>query len=449
VTEVAARARAWAWLILLVAGTALPALTWTERATFVVGNQALNWRVALYFALAVIAALGGIACLPIVARRRPPAVLAGLAFLAWVLLSVAVAGQPVREWLPTVVRLALYVAALAIGYAVGWMSPGGQRFADRPRGLLLPLAALAATAIPSAAAVWELVRGTAPMLNGAPRISGSLPGHPVAFSLVLVMGGLMAVTLITSTRRPVVLAILACVEAILVALVALTFTRLALLVGLAGSVAIMFLTPAFVGVRAMRVGSTILVAVAVLVLAVPVFTARSANSQPLSVVFPEPPQPAASAVSAPALPNVDPADIEVDNSTLLRVILTERGIGYVSASPILGHGPGSFDRLFEADTGRAGVAAHDDLLLFAVEEGIPGLVLYVLVLGLIAWRLRPWRLRSDLLGAVATGTLVTLLALTLGAAFHNPTYFPELMVIPWLAAGTCYGWLSMPATAQP
>jgi hypothetical protein len=427
----------WAFMFLVAAAILLSAITSAEQVTFSVAGADLNLRVAAYFG---VTAVTGVFSLPILLAmdRRPVWLKLMLATVAWFTFTALVARQSPVEWLPTVVRFALYFGAATICYWFGrsLTDPGQVRRVAR----LLPLAILAAAAIPAAAGIAEFIRGSAPIVNGAPRVSGSMPTHPVAYSLVLALSALavMGPAFLLGRTRGAILRWIA--VAVLTALVFTTFTRLSILLLVASGAAVAALLPAAGRVRLMRVAGAVVVGAAVVLLAQPTFEARFTYPAPLSEVISGETQSPAPSGGDIGDSGGDGGEIEVDNSIAYRIMLTKYGLAYLAQSPIVGHGPGSFHRLFEADSGRARVAAHNDFMSVAVETGLPGLGLYVLTLGAIVWAL--WRRRSTGIleaDALVITALVALLVVNIGAAIHNPTYFVEIQLPIWILVGTALG----------
>ena len=434
--------RGWAFLLLAI--LILPAITWGEMVEVPIGGVDWNLRVLTYFAVAAITGLFAIPAL--IALRRPPAWLIAMLVLdGWLVVTALLGGQSPVEWFPTLVRLALYTGAalVAFDFARHLASPEMVVAVSRR----LPNVVLLAAIVPAVAGIAEIVAGTAPLLNGAQRISGSMPSHPVAYSLFLAVCVLTTIgpAIIARTRWAAVIRWAAIVG--LTALVFATYTRLSVLLIVGGAVAIAALLPARPKVRVTRAAVAAAVSAVVIFLAVPTFEARFTHPTPLgSVIDPGssgsptiPTGPGASHPITPGQPTDDPG-IAVDNSVAFKLMLAQRGLEYWSRSPLIGHGPGSFDRLFEAESGIEDVAAHNDLMGLAVDAGLPGPLLYVLVLALIAWALWP---RSTVglpeADVLIVGALVVLGAVNLGAVIHNPLYFVELQLPIWVLVGTALG----------
>jgi O-antigen ligase len=394
-----------------------PAITAGEWVTFSFKGAEMNLRVAAYFCVAL---LTGAAALVLLLRMttRPGWIKLMLVMLAWFLFTALVARQSPREWLPTIVRWILYIGAAIVCYSFARSLEGPDEISGVSR--FLPLALLAAAVVPAVAGTVEFVRGTAPVLNGAPRVSGSMPSHPVAFSLVLsvCMVGSIGPAIIRG-RAPGALARWLAIAGLMI-IVFMTFTRLSILLVVVAGAAVAFTLPAVRRVRFERLAGAVAVGALIMFLAVPTFEARFTNPEPLTDVL--------------------DVDVQVDSSIAYRIMLTEHGLKYLQASPIVGHGPGSFHRLFEAESGRANVAAHNDMLSVAVESGLPGLGLYLLTLLSLAmalWPRRPLGIADA--DALTVAALVILGAVNVGAAIHNPTYFVEIQLPIWILVGTALG----------
>lgn len=438
-------------VVLVAAVIVLPAITWTERTVFDVGGVSMNARVATYF---VVAAIAGVAALPIAIRLRPrPVWLVLMAtWLGWLLLTSLAARQSLIEWVPTTVRFLLYFSAALVFYdhARSRSSLAGRE----ALAWFLPIVVLAMAVVPSIAGIAEVVRGDAPFLNGAPRISGSMPRHPVAYSLVLAVSVMATVApaLIRGRSLGAVLRWLAIAGLILV--IFATYTRLTVVMVVGAAILIAALLSAPAPKRASRVAGMLVAGAAIVVLAQPLFEARFIYAAPISSVIDQPnvtPAPGSTLdPRASRQPGGGPLDVEIDASLGYRIKLMQRAITYLLESPIIGHGPGSFDRLNEVDTGITGVAAHNDALLYAVETGIPGLVIYALVLLSIAMALWPrGPAGSREVDALIVGGLVVLGVTNVGGAIHNPTYFVEVQLPIWMLVGASLGFRTRSDTRAP
>jgi O-antigen ligase len=106
-------------------------------------------------------------------------------------------------------------------------------------------------------------------------------------------------------------------------------------------------------------------------------------------------------------------------------------------SPIVGHGTGSFATLFEAKSGLARIAPHNDYLGLLVETGIVGLGAYLILQAAVVWPLLRRSIRSQGTGRIiAITALVEFVALDLLNAINNPTLFLDLQVAVWALVGS-------------
>jgi O-antigen ligase len=430
-------------LLLVASAVVMPAITSGENIRFPVGAIEMNVRVAFYLLVSALTASAA-AFLIFRFRPRPLWFLLLGSLIGWALFTALMGLHSPVEWMPTVARLSLYFSAASIMYLYARSLPDAARV--RRFSLILPIVLLTAAVIPAVAGVAELLGGAVPILNGAPRVSGSMPGHTVAFSLVFVVAAIATIgpAFETWPSRGAWLRWL--IMGALTVAVFMTFTRLSVLILAAAAVLVAALLPADRRTRWTRIGSAALLALMLVLLAQPLFSARFVYETPLSGVISRP-DPAASPAPDPTAPGKesdgsanDGFDIDVDASVAFRVMLTQRGLEYVSRSPVVGHGPGSFDRLYEEESGRAGVAAHNDLMSFAVETGLPGLALYLASLAAIAWALWP-RGSSGIGGADAliVSALAVLVLVNIGAVIHNPTYFVEIQLPIWILVGSGLG----------
>jgi len=421
------------WWILLALLVAMPGITGGERIEFRALGYELNLRFVVYAISAFVLALCAAPIVAIDALEEPRRVLVAAVFFAWLLLSVLFAGSELREWLPPVVRWVLYLSVFVIARHAGSAEEHQTRMrmarAAIVVGLLVPLAVGGA----------QLLSGTAPVLNGAPRISATTFGHPVAFSLLLMVGGLVLVPIAArapGVRTAVAIGALA-LFAIVTAELVFTYTRLTLVLLLIGMVAtVISLNPAS---RLRAASASSAAALLVLVVATPLLVSRFEEP----TVWPSPKPTATSSQDGQATPEATP-DLEptpvprlvlIDNSAKLRLDTHLRGLTYIAQSPVVGHGPGSFDRLYERDTGKPNVAAHDDMLLFAVETGIPGLILLLVLYGAVTLPLLPALADGRPNVGFEVSALLAFILLNVGAAIHNPTYFPEVEVAAWTLVG--------------
>ncbi|MGH2383501.1 MAG: O-antigen ligase family protein [Candidatus Limnocylindria bacterium] len=416
--SVATRWLGVSWWLLLGAVIVLPAITSAEYIEFRLIGIELNGRFVAYAAAATVAAVGAAAALLSRSLRFPPWLILAAVFLAWLMVTTAAALQPPREWFPSLLRWLLYFSAAVV--AIGWATRHGWQ---RATSLFVTSLALAVI-IPAAWGLFELVTGSAPMLNDAPRISGSMVGHPVAFSLMLIASSLILLPFILQFGRRRLLAGVAGLL-LLYALILFTYTRLTTVVALLVGMTTVAFVPAVRQVRLRRAAIGCVMGIALFVVAIPFLDARFDIT-----ISPGGP----GSEMGEGSEDGSAIDIGIDNSTALRMRTHELGFGYVAASPVLGHGVGSFDRLFAEDTGLEGVAPHDDLLLVAVESGVIGFAMFVALYGMIGITLLLRVLRAPPgTGSLQVGSLAAFGAVNVLGVIHNPTYFPEFQLPIWIA----------------
>ena len=407
------------WHVALAAIALLPALTWTEAWTPIRGAE-LHGRFILWASAAVLLTVTGAMALR-KERVRDPILIIGLAWLGWLAVTSLLGGEGPREWGPTVLRWVLYLSALAT--AMWW-----ARRARDGRQLLAPYFATVAVgaAIPLAVGFVQFASGNAPTLNNAPRMTGTMLGHPVALSLVLGSALLLTFPLLMQPGRKRWVAV-----GFMVALyigVMLTFTRATMLLIPPAAVVVVALTR-----RSWRdwrpIAATSLVAAVALAVSVPFVGARIGSERPMPVQVPG------------ATPGeVAEGPVPIDNSTGLRLETHLYGVQYIGESPVVGHGPGSFDRLFAEDTGDTRVAAHNDLLQTAVETGVVGILLVLALFAAVFRALfREVRHADGPLRWTAAAVGVSFAVVNLAGTIHNPLYFPEVQLPIWAGVGMLIG----------
>jgi O-antigen ligase len=410
----------------LAALVILPSLTWTEHLRFALAGIPLHVRFLAYGGSA--AALGAAAGILVLTGIRLPRTWSAIviASLLWFALTIALAGQPLREWLPTALRWTMYFSAATIGFAAA----SSMKSSTAIRQYWTAVAC--ALVVPTAAALIELTAGSAKVLNNAQRISGTMNGHPVAFSLFLAVGVLMFVPMTFQLGGRARAVAWLGIGSLYVAML-FTFTRATVVMLPVAAVVGAALVPVAGRRRLRRAASGIVMVVALLLISIPFIQARAGDEPPMQVELPG--NTVGPGQSPPAGPRVTPPFV-IDNSTGLRFETHAFGLAYVLASPVVGHGPGSFDRLFERDTGKVGVAAHDDFLLAAVETGLVGLLLLVMLYSATVWKtLTALRTESMAQRSVGISVASAFILVNIILAIHNPTYFPEVQLPIWLGAG--------------
>lgn len=125
----------------------------------------------------------------------------------------------------------------------------------------------------------------------------------------------------------------------------------------------------------------------------------------------------------------------LDNSILTRLQTTILGWRMFMDEPLLGIGFGAFVPSFEAETGRSGVAMHNDYMLYLVETGLLGFFTYIYVQYRVfkCTILRAVREGSEAYFAYSIG--VAFVALYVFSFLNNPYYFFEVQMWVWSGLG--------------
>ena len=284
-TPVSARGHGWLHVVaalLLGVVVLLPAITSFEAVTFHVAGIDMNVRVAAYFATSLISCIAATAAL-IQSRWYPTWIKLMLLVLVWLCVTALVSGQSPVEWLPTIVRFGLYFSTAVVFCLVGRTLESTDD--ARTWSLAVFWILLIAALIPGIVGFVEWLHGTAPVVNGAPRIAGSMPTHPVAYSLVLAVSAIATMGIAIVRGRTLLAVLLWALVASMTALVFMTFTRMSILLLAGGVVAIAVFLPANRRVRSIRIAATVVICAAVVLLAQPTFEARFTYATPLSTVI--------------------------------------------------------------------------------------------------------------------------------------------------------------------
>ena len=137
-----------------------------------------------------------------------------------------------------------------------------------------------------------------------------------------------------------------------------------------------------------------------------------------------------------------------------RLVIWRAAIDMIATRPMVGHGPGSFWLAYPAFRSpadfSAGFHAHNDLLQYAVEAGIPAAVLLVLVLATAIatlWRVRQRESVMDRERVEASMLIAGLLAFSAHSLFTYNTYIPADLVLVGLYLGRSLQ-LSVPLADQ-
>lgn len=324
-------------------------------------------------------------------RLTPELALSG-ALLWWILLTI-----PLSSWVAGSVDLllSLYLKTLLIFWVL-------CHVVDTPRRLTTIVACLTALAVPLAVTGVKQFLGGQFLESGDQRIVGyeaALTNNPNDLALMLNMLLPLAIALFLHARSPSLRLILAGVVLLEGAGIVLTFSRSG------------FVTLAVVAILQLyrltrsgrgRVAGAIVV---VLVLAVPMLPAGYAAR--LSTIV----------------------DTNADATGSAQARWSDMGaaVGYIKQHPIVGAGLGMDILALNQMRGAHWTQVHDVYLQYAVDLGVPGVTLFVLLLGSAvrsASRARADALvkgRADL-AAIADGIWISLVAFAAGAIFYPVGY---------------------------
>jgi O-antigen ligase len=428
-----------AWWIGLASIALLPSLTWAESISFNLAGFAVHGRFLLYAAFAAAFVIAAALLLLYGYRPRRLWAATALGFVIWLIIATIVNGQSPREWLPTMLRWLLYLSAGVIGFAAFVARD------DSRRSRQFATALLGSAVVPLVVGAVELIRGSAPMLNNAPRISGTMVGHPVAFSLFLGIVVVFFVPHVYSVFRE--RRVFAVATAVLLAAAYLeilfTYTRWAIiLVPIVAALSVGLSGPR--QHRVIRLGLSLGLAAGIVIHVAPFVEARFGNEPPMSIEIPS-----GDGVQPSQTTDGGENPLAIDNSAVFRIQTHEYGFRFITERPVFGSGPGSFDRLYAAETGRQRVAAHDDILLVAVELGVVGVVLFF---SLYVATIRELLGGLNLTGhprAFSIGVGASFVMINVASVIHNPTYFPELQIPLWIGAGAVMGRMHRVRRSEP
>jgi hypothetical protein len=141
-----------------------------------------------------------------------------------------------------------------------------------------------------------------------------------------------------------------------------------------------------------------------------------------------------------------PPDIETelqvhgDSSLRFRIYVWTVMLDEWTESPIVGRGTGTFATILEARSGMQRVAPHNDYLGILLENGIPGLVLYVaLQLAVLLALLRRFLVASPTERGILAGIAACFVTLNIVNVINNAVLFLDLQVTIWVLIGATLG----------
>jgi O-antigen ligase len=281
-----------------------------------------------------------------------------------------------------------------------------------------------ALTIPLLYGFYQAAQGLAPLLNGAFRISSTFFGSPVGYALFLAGMGLLLVS-----KKKISILTLTYLGAVAVMILS-THSRQATLAFLIGLFILSLLQ------RRMR-----LILLAIIVISPVLIFSSTLISQFLYrlQLF--------TTINADVINQVmsNPKDslwvlAGVDNSALLRVHTFVVGWDLFKVSPLFGRGLGSFVMNYEQITGLSNLPAHNDYLMYLVETGLIGFIIFLGIQFLVLHSLlkRRAQIFVDTM-FFAYSVAVAYFAINVLSFLSNPYYFYEIQFWIWLGIGIAIG----------
>jgi O-antigen ligase len=415
-------------LALLATLAVLPSLTaFNNESALTIRGSVLDFRLLMTGCLAVLLVVWWLAV------ERPRLDRIDILFAALVVTLIVLTPlnrqEPLKA-LPVIGRYVDYFLVLVA--ARSWFRGEDSRW-------LVPAAIVIGAIPPAASAGLQLVLGQAREQNDALRLTGLYGSSPVGLALEMQLAGLLiAASGIYRKARPELLFALSVVGVIVFGLVIVaTSTRLVFASFIAGLVVIEMVHRRWAAIP------IVLAAAAVVLVVQPGLAQRLVSTGQVSQ-----PQATPETIVVPGQGVIEiPGDQPEagDASLRFRLFLWQSMVGEWAQSPILGRGTGSFAGLFQARTGIARVAPHNDYLGVLVEDGLPGIVLFVAlqVAVLLALLRRFVDSRRASNRNLASGVLLVFGVTNVLNAINNPILFLDLQVALWALVGTA---LSLPET---
>ena len=348
---------------------------------------------------------------------RTPRIINILLFFAFLGVSVAVIqGIPIRWWLPPFLRLIISGLIVIAGYNLTLLGYFNRR--------IFHWGVIFALTIPLLYGFYQAAQGLAPLLNGAFRISSTFYRSPVGYALFLAGMGLLLVS-----KKKISILTLIYLGAVAVMILS-THSRQATVAFLISLIILSYLQKRMkLILLAIVVISPVLIFSSTLInqflYRLQLFT--TINSSVINQVMSNPKD------SIWVLAGVD-------NSALLRIHTFVVGWDLFKVSPLFGRGLGSFVMNYEQITGLSNLPAHNDYLMYLVETGLIGLVLYLGLQFLILHSLLKRRAQLSIeTRFFAYSVAIAYFAINVLSFLSNPYYFYEIQFWIWLGVGIAIG----------
>ena len=386
--------------LLLTAGVGAALAPWV-----IVTRPRLDWVSWIFIALVAVIALGGL-----INREAP------------------------LKALPVIARFGDYLLAYLLA----------RRTLGSPSGVILVLVAIAIGAIvPAVSGLVQLWTGTTLDVNGAPRLTGVYSTSPVGLALGMQLAALALATIALRRlpRRSAMVWIGLLTFLVLTLVLDETASRLVFVSFIVGLIGIELLDRRWLAVPVIVLGTVVALALQ------PDLANRIATTgRPSESIIPTLPGQAPGTSLPPDLQTE--LEVHGDSSLRFRVYIWSVMFDEWSESPILGRGTGTFATILETQSGLQRVAPHNDYLGILLENGVPGLVLYiVLQLAVLLTLLRRFLITSPTERGILAGVAACFVTLNIMNVINNAVLFLDLQITIWVLIGATLGLTEQAADA--
>jgi hypothetical protein len=407
----------------LTAVVLLPGLTVFHPLVLTdVDGSILNFRLLLTGGI-------GAALAPWVAITRPRIDGVGRIFIALVAV-IALGGLTNREAplkaLPVIARFGDYLLAYLLA----------RRTLGSPSGVILVVVAIAVGAIvPAISGLVQLLVGNTLDINGAPRLTGVYATSPVGLALAMQLAALAlaAIALRRLPRRSAILWIGVLTFLVLTLVLDETASRLVFVSFILGLIGIEILDRRWLAIPVIILGTVGALALQP-DLANRIATTGRPSESGITTEYGQGP-------SETLTPDLE-TELEVrgDSSLRFRIYVWTVMLEEWTESPIVGRGTGTFATILQARSGIERVAPHNDYLGILLENGVPGLVLYLgLQLAVLLTLLRRFLIASPTERGILAGVAACFVTLDIVNVINNAVLFLDLQITIWVLIGATLG----------
>jgi hypothetical protein len=407
----------------LAAVVLLPSLTVFHPLVLTdVDGSILNFRLLLTGGI-------GIALAPWVIITRPRIDGVGWIFIALVAV-IALGGLTNREAplkaLPVIARFGDYLLAYLLA----------RRTLGSPSGVILVLVAIAVGAIvPAISGLVQFWVGNTMDINGATRVTGVYATSPVGLALAMQLAALALATIALRRlpRRSALLWIGVLTFLVLTLVLDETASRLVFVSFVLGLIGIEILDRRWVAIPVIVLGTVVALALQP-DLANRIATTGRPSESGIPDGFGQGP--------TETLPPDIETELEVhgDSSLRFRIYVWTVMLDEWRESPFVGRGTGTFATILQARSGMERVAPHNDYLGILLENGIPGLVLYLgLQLAVLLALLRRFLIAAPTERGILAGVAACFVTLNIVNVINNAVLFLDLQITIWVLIGATLG----------